>query len=333
MAAQQRLWDFLDEPEVASTPANTCGPQKLKTCTKCGILQGLEQFARSSSGKDGCSTRCKSCAAAYLKEWERKKKERLDKAVGQNENQLRKCDGCGTIQPICNFSLNVRGREGRHSLCGACKCAKGADKRADVRRGVRPSIDEANNFKICRKCGQLQPLSNFYRRPDSLTAYYSRCRGCVGIESRRQVEKDPIYQHNRQSKWYRENQEKKRESHKKWIAEHPGYYKKEQQDRHLWEFGVDLGWYKQTLAAQNGRCAICGSPVPGGQGRFHVDHDHRCCGSRKACEKCRRGLLCSSCNLKLGNLENLKWKRQAIAYLNKYRGNAVVDDGQGSLFG
>jgi hypothetical protein len=58
--------------------------------------------------------------------------------------------------------------------------------------------------------------------------------------------------------------------------------------------------YTAALAKQGGACAICRSAAPGGQGRFHVDHDHACCAGRSTCGKCVRGLLCSACNAGIG---------------------------------
>ena len=66
--------------------------------------------------------------------------------------------------------------------------------------------------------------------------------------------------------------------------------------------------YDAMFEAQGGLCAICGQPP--GEGEFlQIDHDHGCCdpdrathsGTRiQSCGKCRRGLLCRSCNLGLG---------------------------------
>lgn len=75
----------------------------------------------------------------------------------------------------------------------------------------------------------------------------------------------------------------------------------------LRRYGITLKLYKRTLAAQNNKCAICGSSTPGGRGTWHIDHDHNCCPpGQKACGKCFRGLLCSGCNLKLGWYEKNK---------------------------
>lgn len=51
--------------------------------------------------------------------------------------------------------------------------------------------------------------------------------------------------------------------------------------------------YDELLAKQAGLCAICEKPA--GERRFHMDHDH------KTLEI--RGLLCFSCNSKLGFVE------------------------------
>ena len=64
------------------------------------------------------------------------------------------------------------------------------------------------------------------------------------------------------------------------------------------------GQFDEMLAAQGGKCAVCGTTKPGGMGRFHIDHDHACCPYNKnygkVCGKCTRGLVCFSCNQMIG---------------------------------
>ena len=60
------------------------------------------------------------------------------------------------------------------------------------------------------------------------------------------------------------------------------------------------GWtpeqFEVQLAIQGGSCAICRSDEPGGHGRWHVDHDH--------VSGNVRGILCSNCNLGIGNVKD-----------------------------
>lgn len=61
--------------------------------------------------------------------------------------------------------------------------------------------------------------------------------------------------------------------------------------------------YNEWLTKQNGLCAICNKPP--GSIRFHFDHNHQT-GEM-------RGLLCFSCNHKLGFVE--KYWTQIVRYL------------------
>ena len=78
-----------------------------------------------------------------------------------------------------------------------------------------------------------------------------------------------------------------------------GYYHKNR-DRHRdadlrRTFGITLEDYDVMLAAQEGGCKICGKVCKTGR-RLAVDHDHE---TGKVL-----GLLCYSCNMKLGWFES-----------------------------
>lgn len=89
----------------------------------------------------------------------------------------------------------------------------------------------------------------------------------------------------------------------------------------LRRYGLTPDTFAELVAAQEDRCAICGTTKPGGQGRWHVDHDHLCCGTRKSsCGQCVRGLLCSRCNIGIGNLrDDPAIIRAALDYITTYR--------------
>lgn len=117
--------------------------------------------------------------------------------------------------------------------------------------------------------------------------------------------------------------------HRKWRKENAEHVKKWNKDNYTknplrqisatikYKYGITYEDYERMLAEQGGCCAICGSSDSGGRGRFHIDHDHSCCPTQKTCGKCLRGLLCSTCNTRLGIVES-EWFAKARNYLLHY---------------
>lgn len=59
--------------------------------------------------------------------------------------------------------------------------------------------------------------------------------------------------------------------------------------------------WARKFAEQEGRCCYCRRPLsPAGGREVVVDHDHTCCGPRKSCSACQRGLACAACNKIIG---------------------------------
>ncbi len=76
-------------------------------------------------------------------------------------------------------------------------------------------------------------------------------------------------------------------------------------------FNITEQDYLALVAAQDYGCGICKRPVPSAATElsvrsFAVDHDHACCPGKYSCGKCVRGVLCFSCNTKLGFVERFK---------------------------
>lgn len=87
----------------------------------------------------------------------------------------------------------------------------------------------------------------------------------------------------------------------------------------LHKFRITRRTYNELLAAQDGKCKICGTEDPGDR-LFSVDHDHSCCPKdRMTCGKCIRGLLCPTCNTMLGMAKDrADVLRAAATYLEEY---------------
>ena len=64
------------------------------------------------------------------------------------------------------------------------------------------------------------------------------------------------------------------------------------------------------LAAQDGKCAICGrKPEPDAKRRFNIDHDHR--------EMYIRGILCTRCNKWLWTFVDEEIIAHTLEYLKR----------------
>lgn len=77
-------------------------------------------------------------------------------------------------------------------------------------------------------------------------------------------------------------------------------------------FGITALHYDQMLAEQNGCCACCGVSQDSLNRKLAVDHCHD--------TDMVRGLLCSNCNLALGQVgDNIEVLQNMIAYLRKHQ--------------
>lgn len=92
-------------------------------------------------------------------------------------------------------------------------------------------------------------------------------------------------------------------------------------------YGITPQRYWEMLEEQGGTCAMCGrTPEQNGK-MLAVDHDHACCPTKlKSCGRCVRGLLCSSCNVVLGYIENTAWRARCQSYLGSFK---TYDSGDG----
>lgn len=80
-------------------------------------------------------------------------------------------------------------------------------------------------------------------------------------------------------------------------------------------YGISLEEYNHKLENQRGVCAICTKPCSTGNA-LAVDHNHK---TGKI-----RGLLCFSCNRRLGIFENKEFISKAIQYLLSYKEDHLV---------
>jgi len=137
--------------------------------------------------------------------------------------------------------------------------------------------------KICTKCGQEKSLEDFHQDKSHKDGRCLRCKIC------------------------------RARYHKQWWQKVKGRYQKSKRqwrEHHLKvNYGITIEQYKAMISAQNNTCKICGNKEVrisrGKITKLGVDHNHR--------TGRIRGLLCASCNSKLGWYE--KNKKQILSYL------------------
>jgi len=119
-----------------------------------------------------------------------------------------------------------------------------------------------------------------------------------------------------ESSLFLKDRSKCRECHKKYLkdrrANNEELRLKENEDmtwrRRLREYGVTKEEFYAIFEKQGGKCAICLDPITD---KDSMDHSHN---KNKA-----RGILCTGCNISLGQFEdNISTLKSAIEYLEKY---------------
>jgi hypothetical protein len=144
-----------------------------------------------------------------------------------------------------------------------CKqCAAARSEASRRKRGIKPRRQSSqpvpDGSKWCPDCDAVKPLADFARTAAKTTGYHSYCLPCHnarGNETRQRLYGGSREYHLRR------------------------------------RYGITGSDFDEMLAAQQGRCAICGAPGP-----QHVDHDHR--------NGWVRGILCFNCNGGLGQFKD-----------------------------
>ena len=97
----------------------------------------------------------------------------------------------------------------------------------------------------------------------------------------------------------------------------PEGYKRMVFNNRLWSmFRIRRDRFEELLAVRGG-CACCGTAVPKSDRGWHVDHDHKCCPGERSCGLCVRGVLCATCNVALGVVnDDVELLRALIEYLD-----------------
>lgn len=141
-------------------------------------------------------------------------------------------------------------------------------------------------MKICTKCGNGKPLSEFGKASRMADGLRTWCKTCV--------------RNDNNSRYHRQDADRR--------AAHRWRSRKSQ----IRKYGLTVEQYEQLWESQQGRCKICNEPIASHSENRHevacIDHCHV---TLKV-----RGLLCWHCNIGLGKFfDDVERLRAAIKYL------------------
>jgi hypothetical protein len=161
--------------------------------------------------------------------------------------------------------------------------------------------------KLCTKCKQTKPVSDFYPnsaktyKKDNYDYYCKYCRKGTHLSSMRTQNKQ-CYIDDCSGVHYA----------RKMCRKHYARWQRNGHTDALIGTGKDnlrehmlRIKYVMTLKQFNERaangCEICGDKP---ERALQVDHDHNCCNKSTTCGKCVRGVICNKCNAAVDKLEN-----------------------------
>jgi hypothetical protein len=172
--------------------------------------------------------------------------------------------------------------------------------------------------KYCPKCDSIKETWFFHKNRRSKDGLAFVCKKCAIKTTGEWQKKNHVTVLARIAEWKKSNPEKVAKYRAAELLNRTKRSSETLRIQTLSRKGLTPEGFEELFASQNGVCGICQKPDAGIK-RFAIDHRHGCCPDRKACEKCRRGLLCGNCNTALNRMEEIEdWHLKALAYLQKF---------------
>lgn len=171
-------------------------------------------------------------------------------------------------------------------------------------------------MKTCSKCGATKPFAEFAIDRAKIDQRDSWCRTCRNAARRHRYNAKLGHEQQRSRDYYDANRDAvlgRRASsgaYQRWKERNPdGLWIQWLKAAH----GIAPEQWAAMWAEQDGKCYICEAELSGNRSKVAIDHDHSCCGEKKSCGHCRRGLVHPRCNQWIGMLgENIALMRQAL---------------------
>ena len=145
-----------------------------RTCYRCKEEKGDGDFYRDRNHPTGYQRQCKACKKSRQDQANREKREAVRKSV-----TAKICKKCGEIKSLEAFPVHIARRDGRGCYCE--KCITPPPKKE------KPKPKNPEN-KVCTKCEEEKPKSEFQKRYDGSGNLESQCKFCRRTRNQRDTE-------------------------------------------------------------------------------------------------------------------------------------------------
>ena len=157
-------------------------------------------------------------------------------------------------------------------------------------------MDSVITQKRCTSCGEIKPITEFYKNRCTSSGYGCWCKECDKASKKSYYRSERVRAAERARYLIRCSTP---EGKARLLARSKSYNQSPKGKLRAWQryleknYGLTAEAYDLLLESQGGACAICGTS-PQANRRHHVDHDHT--------KRVIRGILCGKCNQAIGLL-------------------------------
>ena len=166
-------------------------------------------------------------------------------------------------------------------------------------------------MKICSKCKQSLPESNFWNDKYKKDGLRSACKVC-NANNKEYLQKYYVENKEKIAKYQKENRETISLRNKDWLRQRPEKVKEYQIRERAKKYNLKPEELLSMIKTANGKCSACNKNTD----FLVVDHNHQCFKRPPTCGGCTRGLICNNCNLILGKAQDsVELLKNLLSYL------------------
>ncbi|MFI6060209.1 endonuclease VII domain-containing protein [Streptomyces sp. NPDC051286] len=105
-----------------------------------------------------------------------------------DSSAVKPCTGCERKLPLASFAGDKNRADRLQVRCRECVAEYGAARcrrrREAIGKQVREKMDIAQGHKLCRRCGEVKPHSEWHRIATASDGLSTRCRACRAVQGR-----------------------------------------------------------------------------------------------------------------------------------------------------